>query len=74
MKEKDRFLLCLSQDAIETVQFTADELRAITATCTQMGNKMSSLPFLREAMLVTSLQLRHMHTRMRPSYTLLTME
>ncbi|KAH9889451.1 hypothetical protein C8Q73DRAFT_747893 [Cubamyces lactineus] len=26
-------------DAIETVQFTAEEIRAITTTCTQMGNK-----------------------------------
>ncbi|KAI0724693.1 hypothetical protein C8Q72DRAFT_786828 [Fomitopsis betulina] len=29
-------------DAIETVQFTAEELRAITATSTQMNNKMTT--------------------------------
>ncbi|KAI0669669.1 hypothetical protein C8Q78DRAFT_1041478 [Trametes maxima] len=29
-------------DAIETVQFTADEIRAITTTCRQMGNKHST--------------------------------
>ncbi|KAF8208117.1 hypothetical protein K438DRAFT_1712922 [Mycena galopus ATCC 62051] len=29
-------------DAIETVQYTADEIRAITTTCRQMGGKMST--------------------------------
>ncbi|PCH35568.1 hypothetical protein WOLCODRAFT_139948 [Wolfiporia cocos MD-104 SS10] len=29
-------------DAIETVQFTAEELRAITTTCKQMGNRLST--------------------------------
>ncbi|EPT00337.1 hypothetical protein FOMPIDRAFT_1122817 [Fomitopsis schrenkii] len=29
-------------DAIETIQFTAEELLAITATCAQMGNKMTT--------------------------------
>lgn len=30
------------QDAIETVQFTAEEIAAITTTCKQMGNKYST--------------------------------
>lgn len=36
------------QDAIETVQFTAEEIAAITTTCKQMGNKhsMESLAML----------------------------
>ena len=29
-------------DAIETVQFTAEEIQAITMTCKQMGNKHSA--------------------------------
>ncbi|KAJ7075408.1 hypothetical protein B0H15DRAFT_866829 [Mycena belliarum] len=29
-------------DAIETVQYTAEEIRAITTTCTQMGGKMTT--------------------------------
>ncbi|KAJ7151363.1 hypothetical protein C8R43DRAFT_1004928 [Mycena crocata] len=29
-------------DAIETVQYTAEEIRAITTTCKQMGNKMTT--------------------------------
>jgi hypothetical protein len=31
-------------DAIETVQFTAEEIRAITTTCKQMGNVHSTSP------------------------------
>jgi imidazolonepropionase-like amidohydrolase len=30
-------------DAIETVQYTAEEIQAITTTCKQMGGKMSRL-------------------------------
>ena len=43
-------------DAIETVQFTAEEIRAITTTCTQMGNKHSGqLPALLSSTVARSL-------------------
>ncbi|KZT72285.1 Xaa--Pro dipeptidase, partial [Daedalea quercina L-15889] len=43
-------------DAIETVQFTAEELRAITTTCTQMGNKMTTAHAYTDAAVLHAIQ------------------
>ena len=38
------------QDAIETIQFTAKEIQAITTTCRQMGGKPSELEKIQQRM------------------------
>ena len=57
------------------MQFTAEELRAITTTCTQMGSKMSvSLGFVHKSEVVMPSQPRRTHTRMRLCFMLSKME
>lgn len=55
-------------DAIETVQYTAEEVRAITSTCWQMGKKMVSLIHVHVFNDVGA----HNTTRQLPTLTLLT--
>ena len=39
--DSEQYFVGCVQDAIETVQFTAEEIQAITTTCKQMGGKHS---------------------------------
>ncbi|KAI0653519.1 hypothetical protein C8Q70DRAFT_1035305 [Cubamyces menziesii] len=43
-------------DAIETVQFTAEEIRAVTTTCTQMGNKHTTAHAYTDASVLHAIQ------------------
>lgn len=57
------------------MQFTAEELYAITTTCTRMGNKMSaSLGFASQTEVAIPSQLRHTRIRMRRCSMLFEME